>query len=69
MGKTPSLVGSVRVWFTSSYVRAVMPTYYVGETSRHLSTRVREHLVSDRTSHATPDQYERTVPIWSKNSL
>ena len=43
--------------------------YYVGETSRHLSTRVREHLVSDRTSHATPDQYERTVPIWSKNSL
>ena len=23
----------------------------VGETSRHLSTRVREHLVSDRTSH------------------
>ena len=24
---------------------------YVGETSRHLSTRVREHLVSDRTSH------------------
>ena len=25
--------------------------YYVGETSRHLSTRVREHLVSDRTSH------------------
>ena len=37
--------------------------YYVGETSRHLSTRVREHLVSDRTSHATPDQYERTVPI------
>ena len=24
---------------------------YVGETSRNLSTRVREHLVSDRTSH------------------
>ena len=24
---------------------------YVGETSRHLFTRVREHLVSDRTSH------------------
>ena len=24
---------------------------YVGETSRHLSTRVREHLVSDRSSH------------------
>ena len=25
---------------------------YVGETSRHLSTRVREHLVSYRTSHS-----------------
>ena len=24
---------------------------YVGETSRHLSTRVREHVVSDKTSH------------------
>ena len=24
---------------------------YVGETSRHLSTRVREHLVCDRASH------------------
>ena len=24
---------------------------YVGETSRHLSTRVREHLVSDKNSH------------------
>ena len=24
---------------------------YVGETSRYLSTRVREHMVSDRTTH------------------
>ena len=24
---------------------------YVGETSRHLSTRVREHLFSDKNSH------------------
>ena len=24
---------------------------YVGETTRHFSTRVREHLVSDRASH------------------
>ena len=24
---------------------------YVGETCRHFSTRVREHLVSDRASH------------------
>ena len=26
-------------------------TCYVGESSRHLSTRVREHLVSDKNSH------------------
>ena len=25
--------------------------YYVGETTRHFSTRVREHMFSDRTSH------------------
>ena len=25
---------------------------YVGETSRHFFTRLREHLVSDRTSHS-----------------
>jgi len=24
---------------------------YVGETTRHFSTRVREHMFSDRTSH------------------
>ena len=24
---------------------------YIGETTRHFSTRVREHLVSDKTSH------------------
>ena len=24
---------------------------YVGETPRHLSTRVHEHLINDRTSH------------------
>ena len=34
-----------RVWFTSCNA------CYVGETSRHLSTRVSERLVSDRTSH------------------
>ena len=38
-------MGSVRVWFSSCNV------CYVGLTSRHLSTRVREHLVCDRTSH------------------
>ena len=24
---------------------------YIGETTRHLSTRIREHLVSDKSSH------------------
>ena len=24
---------------------------YVGETTRHFSTRVREHMISDRTAH------------------
>ena len=43
-------MGSVRVWFTSFYVRAGN-TCYVSETSRHLFTHLREHLVSDRTSH------------------
>ena len=28
---------------------------YVGETSRHLSTRVREHLFSDKNSHIYKD--------------
>ena len=40
--KTLSLVGPVRVWFTS---------FYVGETPQHLPTRVHEHLVSNGTSH------------------
>lgn len=26
---------------------------YIGETARHISTRVREHLVSDKASHAS----------------
>ena len=43
-------MGSVRVWFTSFYVRAGN-TCYVSETSRHLFIHLREHLVSDRTSH------------------
>ena len=40
--KTLSLVGLVRVWFTS---------FYVGETPQHLLTRVHQHLVSNGTSH------------------
>ena len=33
------------------FVRAGCNACYVGETCRHFSTRVREHLVSDRASH------------------
>ena len=34
----------------NSLVRNVVPVY-VGETSRYISTRVREHLFSDKNSH------------------
>ena len=33
------------------FVCASCNACYVGETCRHFSTRVREHLVSDRASH------------------
>ena len=35
----------------TSFLCAGCNACYVGETSRHLSTREREHLVSARTSH------------------
>ena len=35
------------MWFISLYVRGVIPVMSV----KHFSTRVREHLVSDKTSH------------------
>ena len=33
------------------HVQVVMLVQYIGETSRHLSVRVRKHLERDRTSH------------------
>ena len=45
-----SLRGYARAWSTNFRVQVVM-LVYVGETSRHLSTRVREHLLSDRSSN------------------
>ena len=42
-----SLVDYVHVLFTNSGCNAC----YIGETSRHLSTRVNEHLTSDKSSH------------------
>ena len=40
-------------------------TYYVGETTRHFSTRVREHIFSDRISqifkHLQNSEHCRTL--------
>ena len=45
MWKTPSLVGSVRVWFTSFYVRAVMPTMSAKPLDIYLHAYVSTWLV------------------------
>jgi len=42
-----SPIHCVPLWFTNFHVQAVAP----GETAWHFSTRVREHLFSDRNSH------------------
>ena len=44
-------VGSVRVSVVYKFMCAGCNACYVGETTRHFSTRVREHMFSDRTSH------------------
>ena len=46
--KTLSLTGSVHGW---SIRMCWCNACYVGETCRNFSTRIREHLVSDRASH------------------
>ena len=42
-------------WLTASYKVIIylwgMWSLYVGETSRHLSTRIKEHLGSDKNTH------------------
>ena len=40
-----------RVWF-KSFLCVGCNACFVGETSRHLSTRVRAHSISDRSSHS-----------------
>ena len=45
----PFIVSFVRVWYTNSCVRACNACY-ISETTRHFSTRVREHFVTDGTS-------------------
>ena len=41
----------LRMCMVYKFLCAGCNAFYVGETSRHLSTRVSERLVSDRTSH------------------
>ena len=43
--------GGLRSRVVHKFVCAGCNACYVGETTRHFSTRVREHLVSDRVSH------------------
>ena len=43
--------GGLRSHVVYNFACAGCNACYVGETTRHFSTRVREHLVSDRASH------------------
>ena len=54
---------SVHVWFTSKHVQTVNACY-VGETVRHFSTCVKEHLASDRASHIF--QHLQNSEHWGK---
>ena len=46
-----SLVSSVRVWYTSFCVQAVIPAMSTKPCTRHFSMRLREHMFNDRSSH------------------
>ena len=50
-GVKDSIPPGLRTSVVYKFLCAGRNACYVGETSRHLSTRVREHLVCDRTSH------------------
>ena len=68
MWKTPSLVGSVRVWFTSSYVRAVMPTMSAKPLDIYPHAYVSTWLVIGpltprRTSMSEQFPYEVRIPF------
>ena len=46
-----SVTQGLRSWVICKFLCAGYNASYIGETTRHFSTRVREHLVSDKTSH------------------
>ena len=50
-GVKDSIPPGLRTSVVYKFLCAGRNACYVGETSRHLSTRVRERLVSDKTSH------------------
>ena len=50
-GVKDPIPGGLRSRVVYKFVCAGCNACYVGETARHFSTRVREHLVSDRASH------------------
>ena len=51
MNVTDSIPRSLRSNEIYKFICAGCNSVYVGETSRHLSTRVHEHLHSDKNSH------------------
>ena len=50
-GVKDPIPGGLRLRVVYKFACAGCNACYVGETARHFSTRVREHLVSDRASH------------------
>ena len=50
-GVKDPIPGGLRSRVVYKFACAGCNACYVGETTRHFSTRVREHLVSDRASH------------------
>ena len=50
-GVKDPIPGGLRSRVVSKFVSVGCKTCYVGKTTRHFSTRVREHLVSDKASH------------------
>ena len=50
-GVKDPILGGLRSRVVDKFACAGCNACYVGETTRHFSTRVREHLVSDRASH------------------
>ena len=50
-GMKDPIPGGLRSRVVYKFVCAGCKACYVGETTQHFSTRIREHLVSDKASH------------------